>query len=157
ERARLVTERQAVETRRQTASCERQKLLCKTIITDVAAELAKDPTLIKAVDQLSETLEVRPAIHEFADVAAELRTTAGYLPAVWRLVRYKTWSVVLAASFVVLALATAALVARGGWASLGSVATALASVSAVAMTAIKFLRPAAKRVNAGLALIENAV
>jgi hypothetical protein len=57
---------------------------------------------------------------------------------------------------VVLTFATAALTLRGGWAWLGSLATAC-SVGAAVITAAKLIRPAARRVNRALAKVETAV
>jgi hypothetical protein len=157
ERVRLETERRALEDRRKKASQERHDAVERAALTDIAGELAKNPEVRQAVGRISNALGLTPAVEELTGLATELRTTAGYLPAVWRLVRHKTWTVVLAAAFVVLTMATAALLVHGGWAGLSSLATAAASVGSVVVAATRFVHPAARQVNTALAEVESAI
>ncbi len=126
-------------------------------LTDVAGELAKDQRVKNAIKGVSNELALTPAVGELLGLGAELRTTAGYLPWVWRLVRHKTLAIALGAAFVVLTLATAALILRGGWAGLASVATAACSVGAAVIAAARLIRPAARKVNKALASVETAI
>jgi hypothetical protein len=157
ERARLEAERHAVEARLEEASRQRRDTVANVTLTDIAGELAKDPRVQEAIKGITDTLGLTPAVEELTRLGAELRTSAGYLPAVWRLVRHKTWTIMLAAAFAVLTVVTAALAVRGGLAWLGSLVTAAASVGSVVLAAAKLLRPAAKQVNAALAAVESAI
>lgn len=153
----LEAEREKLADQRKQASEDRQKAVQDVKLTDVLGELAKDPKVKAALTDIAGKLGLEPAVTELSGLAGELRTTTGYLPAVWRLIRHKTWTVTLAATFFVLALATLALVTRSGWASLGSLATAAGSVGAVFVAASKLIRPAARQVNEGLAMVESAI
>ena len=155
--AQLQTERNGIAERRKKAGKQRQEAVQNATLTDVAGELAKSPQVAKAIGDVTAELGLTPAVGELLRLAEELRTTAGYLPAVWRLIRHKTWTIALAATFVVLALATAALIMRSGWASLGSVASAAGSIGAVVIAASKLIRPAAQQVNRALAVVESTI
>jgi hypothetical protein len=157
ERAQLQAEREGIAKRRKEASKKRREAVENATLTDVAGDLAKDPKVKEAIGRISTELRLNPAVEELKGLGGELRTTAGYLPAVWRLVRHKTWAIALTAAFVVLALATAALIMRSGWAWLGSLATAAGSVGAVVVAASKLIRPAARQVNNALAVVESAI
>jgi hypothetical protein len=157
EAARLEAERRTVVSRREEAIRQRREAVANFTLTDVAGELAKDPEMRAAIGRISSALGLTPAVEELTRLGAELRTTAGYLPAVWRRVRHKTWTVVLAAAFVVLTVATAALIVRGDSAWLGSLVTAAASVGSVVVAGAKLVRPAAQQVNAALAEVESAI
>jgi hypothetical protein len=152
----LEAERSVIEERREAASQQRDAVAAKSL-PDVAGELAKDQRVKDAIKEVSKDLRLTPAVGELFGLGAELRTTAGYLPWVWRLVHHKTLAIALGASFVVLTFATAALILRGGWAGLGAVATAAGSVGTAVITAAGLLRPAARQVNKALASIEAAV
>jgi hypothetical protein len=157
ERTRLEAERRTVEKRREDASQQRRKAIADMSLTDVAGELAKDQRVKDAIGEVFDELALTPAVGELIGLGAELRTTAGYLPWVWRLVRHKTLVIALSAAFLVLTLATAALTLRGGWAWLGSLATAACSVGAAVIAAARLIRPAAQKVNRALAKVESAI
>ncbi|HWD78053.1 MAG TPA: P-loop NTPase fold protein [Kribbella sp.] len=157
ERAHLETERAALAERRDEATKQRLLSVQKASFTDVAGALAEDPTVRRALDQVARQLDLKPAVGELQDLASELRTTTGYLPTVWRLVQHKTWTVALAAAFVVLALTTAALAVRPDASWLGSLATGIGSVAAVVVAVVGWIRPAARQVNRALKVIESAV
>jgi len=157
ELTRLEDERKAVKAQREEKSRQRRDVVANSQLTDVLGELAKDEQVQAAIRKVAAALGLTPAVEELTALGAELRTTAGYVTAVWRLVKHKTWAVVLMAAFVVLTVATVALVARGGWAWLGSLATAASAVGSVVVTTSKLVRPAAQRVNTGLAGVESAI
>ncbi|ONI74135.1 hypothetical protein BWI15_12260 [Kribbella sp. ALI-6-A] len=73
----------------------------------------------------------------------------------WRLVRYKTLAVTLAATVFVLAMSTPALLLRSGSGWLGSVATAIGSVWAMVIAASELIRRADQLVNKGLAKVDR--
>jgi len=159
---RLAEERTAVNDRLE-AAVERRRIerSRSAQLTDVATALAKDPKVADSLEQVSTALGFRPSVVELTSLASELRTTAGYLPAVWRSITSKTMVIGLSAAFIVLALATVGLVARPGSdqivPALGALATALASVASATTAAAKYVQPAALTVNATWAAVENAV
>jgi hypothetical protein len=157
ERRRLEAERRAVTRRREEATRQRREAIANMSLTDVAGKLATDQRVQEAIGQVFDELTLTPAVGELLGLGAELRTTAGYLPWVWRLVRHKTWVIALMAAFLVLTLVTAALALHGGWAWLGSLATAGCSVGAAVIAVVKLIRPAARRVNRALAKVESAI
>jgi hypothetical protein len=157
ERARLEAERRTVEDQRKKATEQRREALETLPLTDVLVELAKNQNVRAAIDRVSGALGLAPAVEELTALAAELRTTAGYLTAVWRLIRHKTWTVVLIAAFVVFTVATAAFIAHGGWAWLVSFGTAASAVGSVVVTSAKLARPAAQQVNTALVEVESAI
>jgi hypothetical protein len=157
ERARLEAERRTVEDQRKKAAEQRHKALEDFPLTEVLVEVAKNQNVRTAIDQVSGALGLTPAVEELTALGAELRTTAGYLTAVWRLLRHKTWTIVLMAGFVVFTVATAAFIVHGGWAWLGSLATAASAVGSVVVTSAKLVRPAAQQVNTALAAVESAI
>jgi hypothetical protein len=154
---RLEDERDAVKAQREEASQQRREAVASFPLTDVLGELANDQDVQAAIRKVATALGLTPAVEELTALGAELRTTAGYLTAVWRLVKHKTWAVVLMAAFVVLTVATAVLVARGGWAWLASAATAASAVGSVVVTTTRLVRPAARGVNTALAGVESAI
>ncbi|MFC6160203.1 P-loop NTPase fold protein [Kribbella jiaozuonensis] len=157
ERVHLTTERAALARRRDQATQQRMQSVQKARFTDVAGALAEDTTVRRALDRVATELKVKPAVSELQGLAAELRTTSGYLPTVWRLVRHKTWTVALAATFFVLALATAALIVRPSVSWLGSLVTGAGSVAAIVVAVVGWIRPAARQVNRALKVIESAI
>ncbi|MFF0014127.1 P-loop NTPase fold protein [Streptomyces sp. NPDC005374] len=157
ERARLQAERDVVGAQLEKANQKRRKAVEKMPLTDIAGELAKDEGVRAAIDGVARQLGLAPAAEELIGLGSELRTMAGYLPAVWRLVQNKTWVVALMAASVVLALATAALIVGGGWVGLGSLVTAIGSVGTAVVTAVTFLRPAVRKANRALAAVERAI
>jgi hypothetical protein len=156
ERARLEAERRAVEIRRRAASTQRRRVLDISPLTNVAVELARDPAVRAAIGKISDVLGITPAVQELAPLGAELRTTAGYLTAVWRLDRHKFWTVVLTAAAVMLTTAMAAFIVHGGWGWLGSLVAAASAAGSIVVTAAKFVRPAAQQVNTALVAVESA-
>ncbi len=152
----LKQERAAVEIRHAEATAKRQQAVKNMSVTDVAGELARDPEVGEALKNVASVLGFEPAAEEVGALAAELRTTAGYLQGVWRLVQHKTWAVALAAGFVVLTLMTLALVMRGGTAWLASLATAASSVVTAIVAAAKVLRPAAEKLNLAVDKLQSA-
>lgn len=149
----LEVERLLLAKRRDEASQKRGEAIEKASLTEVAVEVARNPDVRAALAGVSNELGLEPAVDDLADLGKELRTTAGYLPGIWRVARHKTWSVALIAAFVVLALATAALAIRGGFAWLAPLAGSVGSIAAVAT----LIRPAARKVNKALGHIEAAV
>ena len=156
ERGRLEAERRAVEVRRRAASTQRRRVLDISPLTNVTVELASDPAVRAAIGKISDVLGITPAVQELAPLGAELRTTAGYLTAVWRLDRHKFWTVVLTAASVMLTTAMAAFIVHGGWGWLGSLVAAASAAGSIVVTAAKFVRPAAQQVNTALAAVESA-
>jgi hypothetical protein len=157
EQTQLETARNDAVQRRDAARQRQHKAIKDAPLTDVAGELARDPKVREALAGIAKRLGFSPAVEELTGLGAELRTTAGYLPSVWRLVRHKSWAVTLTAACVVLTLATAALIVHGGWAWLGSVATAVGSVGAAVVAAARLVRPAARKVNQAIADVESAI
>jgi len=156
ERTRLETERRTAEERRRKAS-RRREAAAKMPLTDVAGALAKDKRVQEKIGHVAGELGLNPSAGELIGLGSELRTTAGYLPWVWRLVHHKTLAIALAAAFLILTLVTAVLTLRGGWAWLGSVATAAGSIGAAVIAAARLIRPAAQKVNRALAKVESAI
>jgi hypothetical protein len=97
ERMHLEAERSVMEHRREEASRQRREAVANMSLTDVAGELAKNKEVKNAIAAIFAELAVTPAVGELLGLGAELRTTAGYLPWVWRLVRHKTLAIGLAA------------------------------------------------------------
>ena len=139
------------------AARKRRREAARRSLTDVAGALGEDPEVQAALDRVKAELSVNPAVGELMGVAAELRTTAGYVPAVWRLIRHKTWAIALAATFVVLSVATAALLLGSGWQSLGGLATAAGSIAAAVIAAARLIGPAARQVNVAMGVVESAI
>jgi hypothetical protein len=157
ERDRLDSERDAAVARRDEARRQRRTLVEQASFTDVAGELATNERLQGYLDTIDRELGFRPAVAELSGLGRELRTTAGYAPAVWRAMRGRSWFVVLVAVFIVLTAATAGLLVRGGVAWLSSLATGAASLIAAVGAAAGFLRPAAEKVNTSLSTVETAI
>ena len=156
ELGRLGAERRDAEKRRKAAS-KRREAAAKMPLTDVAGALAEDKRVQEKLGDVVKELGLSPSVGELVGLGAELRTTAGYLPWVWRLVRHKTLAIALAAAFLILTLVTAVLTLRGGWAWLGSAATAAGSIGAAVIAAARLVRPAARKVNRALAKVESAI
>lgn len=157
ERGQLQARRAAIDASREEAARRRREAVEKASLVDVAGALAEDQQVQSALREISDRLNITPAVGELMGLAKVLRTTGGFLPMVWRLVQHKTQTVALAATFMVLCLATAALVLRSGWGWVGSLATAAGSVGAAVVTASKYINPAAEQVNNGLAAVESAI
>lgn len=152
----LRKQRDAVEKRRTEATRQRTQAVESMSVIDVAGELAKDPAVHTALRPVADELGFQPAADEVADLAAELRTTAGYLHGLWRVTENKALAVTLGAAFVVLVLLTVALVMRGGSAWLTSVVTGIGSVWTAFLAAVKIARPAAHRLNSTIADLQAA-
>jgi hypothetical protein len=153
ERSHLQAERDQVDQRRQDAAQKHRETIEKVRLTDVAAELVKNPDVHAALKEVSDELGFTPAVEDLAELGKELRTTAGYLPGIWRLVRHKSWAVALTAAFVALVLTAPALVARGGLAWLLPLAGSIGTIT----TATALIRPAVRKVNAALGHVEKAI
>lgn len=158
---RLEAERRKTADRRDAAVRKRAETVRTFPLTDVASELAKDGTVRGALDRIGDSLGLTPAVGELTTLAAELRTTAGYVPAVWRRTKHKPLAIGLVALFAVLALATAGLLARAGTdlgaAVWGAALTTAAAVASAVTAASRFLRPAVRAVNEALAVVEAGV
>ncbi|WP_370961735.1 P-loop NTPase fold protein [Amycolatopsis sp. cg9] len=153
ERTQLEHERRQLVTRRREAEEKRAAEIKRAPLTEVAKELANDPEVRAKLQDISMELGFEPAIDELTGLGKDLRTTAGYLPAVWRGVRFKSLFATLAAAFAVLAVLTIALAGRGGveWLySLGGTAASIVGVT-------QLIRPAAKRVNTALGHVQDAI
>lgn len=157
ERGQLQARRAVIDESREQAARRRREAVEKASLVDVAGALAEDQKVQSALRDISDRLNITPAVGELMGLARVLRTTGGFLPMVWRLVQHKTQTVALAATFMVLCLATAALVLRSGWGWVGSLATAAGSVGAAVLTASRYINPAAEQVNKGLAAVESAI
>ncbi|AUI57233.1 P-loop NTPase fold protein [Amycolatopsis sp. BJA-103] len=149
----LEAERAQLVKRREKADQRYRKAIAGAKLTDVAVELAKNAEVREELGKIKVELGLEPAIEDLTELGKELRTTAGYLPAIWRLVGHKTLSVAFAAAFGVLTVVTIALAARGGPAWLGSLAGSVGSI----VVAVQLVRPAAQRVNTALGYIEKAI
>ncbi|KQY25218.1 hypothetical protein ASD16_07235 [Cellulomonas sp. Root485] len=156
EQGALKVRRVAVEQRRAEAARQRRQAVESMPVTDVAGELAKDAAVQAALRPVADELGFAPAADEVGALAAELRTTAGYLHGLWRVAHHKVWAVTLAAVFVVLVLATLTLVVQGGSAWIASVITGIGSVSAALLAAVKVARPAAQTLNRTIADLQSA-
>ncbi len=153
ERSHLQAERDQVAQRRQDAAQKHHETIKKVRLTDVAAELVKNAEVHAALKEVSDELGFTPAAEDLAELGKELRTTAGYLPGIWRFVRHKRWAVVLTAAFVALVLAAPALAMRGGLAWLLPLAGSIGTITA----ATALLRPAVRKVNTALGHVETAI
>ncbi|WP_318307268.1 P-loop NTPase fold protein [Amycolatopsis solani] len=153
ERIQLEHERGQLVTKRSRAEEKRREEIEKVPLTEVAKELAKNTEIQGKLKDISKELGFEPAIDELTGLGKDLRTTAGYLPAVWRGVRHKSWFGTLAAAFAVLAVLTIALAGRGGVEWLYSLGGTVASI--VGFT--QLIRPAAQRVNTALGHVQDAI
>ncbi|WIV54172.1 P-loop NTPase fold protein [Amycolatopsis nalaikhensis] len=150
---RLEAERKQLVGRRKQAGEKRRDDIENAPLTDVAVELAKRPEVREELKKISGELGFEPAVDELTGLAKDLRTTAGYLPAVWRGIRHKSWLGTLAAAFAVLAVVTVALATRGGPAWLLSLAGSGGSL----VVAARMAAPAARRVNTALGHLQTAI
>ncbi|MBE1496540.1 hypothetical protein H4696_003640 [Amycolatopsis lexingtonensis] len=153
ERIQLEHERRQLVTKRSHAEEERRKEIEKVPLTEVAKELAKNPEVQGKLKDISKELGFEPAIDELTGLGKDLRTTAGYLPALWRGIKHKSLFGTLAAAFAVLAVLTIALAGRGGVEWLYSLGATAASIVGVT----QLIRPAAKRVNTALGHVQDAI
>ncbi|NBH07906.1 P-loop NTPase fold protein [Amycolatopsis sp. SID8362] len=149
----LEGERKQLKRRRAQAAEKRKTEIGKVRLTDVAKELAKNPEVQSKLQDISKELGFEPAVDELSGLGKDLRTTAGYLPALWRGISRKSLFGTLAAAFAVLAVLTIALAGRGGVEWLYSLGATAASIVGVT----QLIRPAAKRVNTALGHVQDAI
>lgn len=149
----LEGERKQLEDRRTEATKKRKAEIQKVRLTEVAKELAKNTEVQGKLKDISKELGFEPAVDELTGLGKDLRTTAGYLPALWRGIKYKSLFGTLAAGIAVLAVLTIALAGRGGVEWLYSLGATAASIVVVTQQ----LRPAAKRVNTALGHVQDAI
>jgi hypothetical protein len=157
ERKRLEEERTELEQRRQESAKARNRLIDRTMLIDVGVELAKSESVRNGIEKIADVLEVKPTVDELGVLASELRTTSGYVANTWRLVKGKTWTIALLATFVVLLVVTAAaqLTTDGTW--LRSLIPGIGSVAAAVTAGARFITPATKAVNQALIEVESTL
>ena len=128
-------------------------------LTDIAGELASDSRVREALSEVGAAVGAEPAVDELTSLASELRTTSGYLPAVWRAMRGESVFVGLLSVALVLAFVTTGMFVWLGSGGSGWVAAipALASVGSFLTAAKRHLLPATEAVNTALRVVESAV
>ena len=167
EQERLSKEREEAEDARKTA-------IASATFTNVAAELIKDQEIIDGLEEISDKLELKPAVGQLTSIASELQTASGYLTATWRKIENKTLTIGLLVTAIVLLVftATVKIVGSGAWLSslisasppgegigdwLGSLIPAIGSIVSAVVAASKYLLPAAKKVNEALKVVSSTV
>ena len=156
EQSRLETEHRRVTKQIEDARQKRRDAVETFSPTDVAAALIADDDVRAALAGLSDVLGATPAVTELAGLGQELRTLGGYVPAIWRSVRARPLLIVLLTLFLLFLMAATALVARNDVPSVGSLVAAVGSVVTALTAAAGFVRPAVRRVNGAMAVVERA-
>src|SRR5262249_33117839 len=131
EQDQLEADRERLEQQRVEAMAERQRIVAETKLTDVVGALAEDPDVRAAVGKVAQSTGFTPAVEELSTMASELRTTAGYMTALWRQVRRPGLLIGLLAAFAVLTAFGVALLIRGGSVSFGSAITVAVAITGV--------------------------
>jgi hypothetical protein len=151
-RAELVRQRDAAQRQRET--------IAQTRLRDVTTAVLEQPAVRVQLDRLNDQLHVRPALEELPRMAAELRTTAGYVTALLRHINRPRLLVWLAAVFVVVLACITGLVIRANSLTSGSVAglVALIAAGASSVTVLaRLVRRGAVGVNAVLQVVTETM
>lgn len=151
-RADLVSQRAAAQRAREATAGTR--------LRDVTTAVLAQPTVKDKLDGLGRALGVTPAIEELPRMAAELRTTGGYIAALSQRVRHPRAVAWLAAAFVVVLTIAVAVVVRAdalrGW-SLTTLLAMIAVAAGTVASAARLLRGSASAVNQVLRLITDTM
>jgi uncharacterized membrane protein (UPF0136 family) len=130
---------------------DREQMADSYALTNVATELAADPRIQSALTEIVKVLGVRAAVQELTALASELRTTSGYLLAVWRKTERKSLVVGLFVFSLIVVFGALAIGTRQATAI-----SALVSVASVLAAVRRGLLPAARGVKVGLECVTHA-
>jgi hypothetical protein len=155
--SRLNEQKKALTKRHECLNAEHRIRINASSLANVASKLEQNQEVKAALTNIQEALGVRPAVQELSALAVTLRTTSGYLLAVWQRAKQKWLIAALSIVSLALALITLAIgIGASTWLGTRVAAVpAVASVTSILLTA-KFLVPAANSVTEALGLIGAA-
>ncbi|HZO27377.1 MAG TPA: P-loop NTPase fold protein [Chloroflexota bacterium] len=161
EQKQLEEDRKKLESARSKAACAREVIVAGAKLTDVAGALMADPEVRQHIQALAERLGFQPVVEELPMLTTQLRTTGGYVTAVWRETGRPRLVVSLMGAFVVLTAAATALLIKGvSWTEVSSVAsiiTVVTAISGVVALLARLVTIGASGVNKLLGLVETAI
>lgn len=125
-------------------------------LTNIAAELVKDPEVNAGLDNISKELGLKPAVDQLSSIARELYTASGYISAIWRKLSNKTVAMgLIITALVLLLMAPAVLMGDGSW--YASMSLAVSSLVSMVLAISKHILPASQTVNQGLSFINSTL
>jgi hypothetical protein len=156
EQSRLEEEHRRVTAQLEQARRERRSAVQAFSPVDVTKALAADARVKEALQSLGGVLGATPAVTELAGLGRELRTLGGYVPAVWRSIKGRSFLVFLLTLFLLCLVGAASLLARTDVPMTSPLGAAAGSVLTALVAAAGVVRPAVERVKRALAQVEQA-
>lgn len=157
ELSQLNNERKRLARSRREAEEERVQLAGTSLHQEVLAALRDDPVLKARLEALSEAAGVPVTLESARRLRARLDTLTGYAVEVWRRLTRPGLTVSFLAAAAVLAAASLAAGTLDRWGWVTSVTTALGSVTAVLVAAVRWVVPAVERANGILGTVRDAL